>query len=128
MVNVSVDQLAEAVAQAVRDYSDAVSDAVAHKVDEVADAILMDAAENAPVKTGAYARAFRKTSLDEFGRTRRIIWNKKFYRLVHLLEFGHAKRGGGRVPGRPHLRPAYERYGAQLPEHIKRIIERGGGA
>ena len=37
--------------------------------------------------------------------TRVIIHNKKLPGLPHLLEFGHAKVGGGRVEGRAHIAP-----------------------
>lgn len=37
--------------------------------------------------------------------TRVIIHNKKLPGLPHLLEYGHAKVGGGRVEGRAHIAP-----------------------
>lgn len=44
-----------------------------------------------------------------------ILYNKKpTYRLAHLLEYGHAKRGGGRVPARVHIKP--------VEEEIKRFV------
>jgi len=46
---------------------------------------------------------------------------------VHLLEFGHAKKNGGRVAARPHLRPAYDRHVPEMEKRIKKIIKNGGG-
>ena len=38
-----------------------------------------------------------------------IIYNKTpTYRVAHLLENGHAKRNGGRVPARVHIKPVEE--------------------
>lgn len=127
MANISIDQLANEIARAVQEYTEDVSKAIEQKVDSVAKEILMEATYNAPNNTGNYARTFKITKDDKDSKVKRIIWNKKNYRLVHLLEFGHAKVGGGRVAAKPHLRPAYEKFGAELPEDIKRIIRNGGG-
>lgn len=127
MTNIPIDQLANEISRAVREYTEDVSEAIEKKVDTTADKILAEVKATSKFDTGNYAKGFKKTKKDEQRKVKRIIWNKKQYRLVHLLEFGHAKRNGGRVAAKPHLRPAYEKYGAQLPEDIKRIIRNGGG-
>lgn len=128
MSNVSVDQLAAEIAKFVKAYTDDVAAAIEQEVDRTADDILNEIKTNHPYRdrTGDYTRNFRKSKQDEPGRTRRIIWNKKHYRRVHLLEFGHAKRGGGRVPAYPHLRPAYDKHAPRLVDKIKQIIRNGG--
>lgn len=124
--SVAVNQLANEIVKAVKEYTEDVVAGIEMTLDARAKAIMMDAAMHAPHDTGDYARSFRVTKDKRDTKSRRIIWNKKHYRRVHLLEFGHAKVNGGRVSGTPHLRPAYEKYGAQLPDDIKRIIEEGG--
>ena len=41
--------------------------------------------------------------------TKVIVRNKDHYRLTHLLEKGHAKTGGGRVPAYPHIAPVNDK-------------------
>lgn len=126
MANIPIDRLANEITKAVREYTEDVEAAIEKQIDETADQVLAAARADAPKRTGKYAKGFRKTKRDSPGSTKRIIWNKNYSRIVHLLEFGHAKVNGGRVSGKPHLRPAYYKYGAKLPEEIKRIIRNGG--
>jgi hypothetical protein len=126
MPNISIDQLSNEITNAVREYTEAVEKAVEKKVDAVANQVLKETKALAPKRTGEYANTFVKTKEGGYGEHRRIIWNKKHYRRVHLLEFGHAKVNGGRVPAYPHLRPAYEKHAANLPNEIKEIIRNGG--
>lgn len=45
--------------------------------------------------------------------------------MAHLLEFGHAKRNGGRVNGKVHIAPAEELGIKQLQEQIERCLKNG---
>lgn len=128
MANIPIDRLATEITKAVQEYTEDVQEAIESKVDEVAEEVLQEVKRIAPKRTGKYRRGFVKTNRDGYGRIRRIVWNKRHYMLVHLLEFGHAKVGGGRVAARPHLRPAYDKYASKLPDEIKKIIRNGGGS
>ena len=50
------------------------------------------------------------------------VHSPKKYQLAHLLEKGHAKRGGGRTKAVPHIAPAEESAVKQLESDIKKAI------
>ncbi len=126
MANIPIDRLADELVQAIKEYTDDVAEGVRKTVDKTARKVLQETKALAPKRTGEYAETFKITKEGGYGEHRRIIWNKKHYRRVHLLEFGHAKVNGGRVRAFPHLRPAYEKHAADLPKELKRVIENGG--
>lgn len=122
----SIDDLANEIARAIQDYTEDVADAIAAAADKTAEDIRTDAESAAPKRKGEYASGFKVTKQSSRDAVRRIVWNKKHYRIVHLLEFGHAKRGGGRVRAYPHLRPAYDRNVDAFQEKVRRIVQNGG--
>ena len=44
--------------------------------------------------------------------------------LPHLLENGHAKRGGGRVPGKTHIAPVEQELIKQFEEQIEKAVSK----
>lgn len=125
---IKIDQLANEITNTMKAYTDDVSRGIERCVDDVADRVLEEVKTSHPYtdRTGEYTKGFGKTKKDRGSKYKRIIWNRKHYQRVHLLEFGHAKVGGGRVRAFPHLRPAYEKHGAKLPDEIKKVVKRGG--
>lgn len=75
--------------------------------------------DKSPKKTGAYAKGW--------GQSKRkdtiIIHNKKRAGLTHLLEKGHAKRGGGRVGPKKHIEPVEEFVAEELARRIEHELE-----
>lgn len=56
--------------------------------------------------SGEYAAGWtRKMEKGRLNNVATVYGKKPTYALAHLLESGHAKRGGGRVAGRSHIAP-----------------------
>lgn len=120
---VSAEGLEAAISHAVKEYTDAVSAAIVKEVDETSKRALADIKRDSPVRTGAYEKGWVRRKLGE-GSFR--VYNKDKGSLTHLLEKGHAKRGGGRVEGKPHIGPAVDKHVVTMPKRIERIIKGGG--
>ena len=74
--------------------------------------------EYAPKRTGKYAKSWSTKKTKENSHSLEMtVHSKNRYQLAHLLEKGYAKRGGGRVQGRPHIAPA-EENGVQMLENL----------
>lgn len=119
---VSVDQLADVIIQGLTEYADAKSDMVKQSVKDVSKEVRKEISENAPKRTGAYKRSWAVKKTNETSNSLTMtVHSKNRYQIAHLLEHGHAKRGGGRVAARPHIAPA-EEHGVTL---LEQKIERG---
>jgi len=123
---VTIDQLAVEITQAIADYTDDVVQAIEVEVEATANAVLEDIKANAPKRTGEYAKGWSRRKSRSSHQVTHIIRNTKRPQLAHLLEHGHAKHSGGRVEGKPHIRPAVDRHLPAMERRIEQIIERGG--
>ena len=126
-ISIDIDDLADEITLAVREYAEDVSAAIAKEVDERSKELVENIRNDSPEKTEEYKKGWarKKLSYGE-GETAYVVYNKNKPWLAHLLENGHAKRGGGRVAGRPHIRPNMEQAEKQLLENIEKIIRNGG--
>ena len=123
---VSVDGLAEAVMKELNDYAKAATEDVKKAVKKAGDSVKKDIQANAPKDTGTYAKSWSVKNMKETSHSLEVtVYSRNRYQLAHLLEFGHAKRGGGRVPGRAHIAPAEEAGIRQLEAEIERCLRDG---
>jgi hypothetical protein len=96
-----LDEYADEVTENVQE----VTKKVARKGAQAVKSESLSTFKDVHLKKGRYGSGW--TSTVETGRlsAQGIIYNKKYPGLPHLLEHGHAMRGGGRVPGKAHIAP-----------------------
>ena len=123
---VSIDGLADAVMQGLNEYQALTNEGVKAAVKKAGDTVKKQIQASAPKRTGAYGRSWAvKTTRESSHALEVTVQSRNRYQLAHLLEFGHAKRGGGRVSGRAHIAPAEEAGIEQLEKDIERCIRDG---
>lgn len=121
---VSIDQLAAEINAGLEEYANVANTRMKSAVRKAAKTVVSEISTNAPVKTGRYAASWRaKTTEESNHKLVQTVHSPKRYMLAHLLEKGHAKRGGGRVAGIPHIAPAEEEGIQQLEELLKKAME-----
>ena len=114
----TIDAMADEIMKGLTEYADLADTAMKKAVRKTAKSVKDEISANAPKRTGAYSKSWtaKKTKENSYS-LEMTVHSKNRYQLAHLLEKGHAKRGGGRVSGKPHIAPA-EENGVQLLEHL----------
>jgi hypothetical protein len=126
-MNVQPEDLGAAIVQSLQEYTDEVTEKTKAAVDKVAEETKAVIDEHAEKRWKRYRRAFRLKQSYEDLHNRRKTWYVAgpFYRLTHLLEFGHATRNGGRTRAFPHIRYGEEWAQRRLPEEIEKAVKSG---
>ena len=124
---IRIDQLADTVMKGLEDYAKLAVDDLKTDVQKAGKKVKEQIESTAPKDTGKYAKSWAvKKTKETSDSIQVVVHSKNRYQLTHLLEFGHAKRGGGRVAARPHIAAAEQAGIDQLTRDIERDLRKGG--
>ena len=118
-----IGNLASAVMEGLEEYARLSAEGMKEAVKKSARLCKAEIVENAPVDTGNYKKSWTTRVTGESSDSMEITVYSKESWQPHLLENGHAKRGGGRVSARPHIAPAEEKAVTELEKEIKKALE-----
>ena len=123
---VQIGKLADAVMETLEEYADLAAEDVKQAVRDAGETVREEIRANAPKDTGDYAKSWAVKKRKETSNSLTlVVHSRNRYQLAHLLEFGHAKRGGGRVSAQPHIAAAEEAGIEQLEREIERSLTNG---
>lgn len=112
------NNFADEIAQALQEYTTEVEEGLEEAKEKAAKDGAKTLKSTSPKKTGRYAKGWRATKDGDAW----VIHNATRYQIAHLLEKGHAKKGGGRVSGTPHIAPVEEQTIKEYEKLIEKVI------
>lgn len=99
-------------------YTEDVQEALEEAADQITKEAVTTLKATSPKRKGKYAKSWTRKKTDNGY----VIHNKRYY-LTHLLENGHAKRGGGRVAGIKHIEPVEQQAVESFEQKVRQQIQ-----
>ena len=119
---VRINDLSREIANSLATYTADVREEVTKATDDVTKEGVKRIKQNVIaakfVLTGDYEKGWGRVKTDKGY----VIRNKTDYQLTHLLEIGHAKRGGGRVGGKAHIRPVEDWAVKEYERRVEKAV------
>lgn len=123
---VSIDEMDNAIMEELEKYADLAADELKAAVKETAASVRKDIQAGAPVDTGKYKKSWSVKNVREDSESiELVVHSRNRYQIAHLLEHGHAKRGGGSVAAKPHIASAEQRGNEKLVQTIEQKLKGG---
>ena len=119
-----IDQMAHVIMEGLQEYADLATEDMKAAVKKAGNKAKSDVQAGAPVMTGKYKKSWAvKTTKENANAMEVTVHSRNRYQLAHLLEFGHAKRGGGRTRAFPHIVPADEAAAELLEKEVEKALK-----
>ena len=119
MLQVAV-QIDKAIKAALEEFEGEVMDTMAEIVPDLLKDAQKQLKKASPQRSGEYAKGWKVQTEKTRTGVSGVLYNAKKPGLTHLLENGHAKRGGGRTTPQEHIAPVNDWV---ADEAVKRIEE-----
>lgn len=121
---IGINDLSSTLSQMLNEYSEFVTAETKKAIKKAGSDAAKELRGSSPKDKGDYAESWRSKTAAETSATIHVTVyaGNHQYSLTHLLENGHAKRGGGRVAAIKHIEPANEAALEKVLDAIERQL------
>lgn len=120
----SIGNLTNDIMRELQRFAHVLTEDVDKAAEEVAKDLVKDLKSNSPKSKGKGGGKYAKGWKLKKRGNKLIVYNKDRYQLTHLLEKGHVKRGGGRVPAKIHIAPAEQKAVDSFLNKVEQAVRR----
>jgi len=118
------DDFTVQISKILSEYNEKVDRAMKEALPKIAKEATKKLKGSSPARKGTYAGGWRaKVSLSTVG-VEAVVYNARKPGLPHLLERGHAKRGGGRTSPDVHIKPVEEWVKQEAVKAVEEAIQK----
>lgn len=123
------EPLSAQINQIMSMYSKEITDGIKENAEAMAEKTVQELKNTSPKRKrkggGRYARRWAsKKAFESASDIRYTVYNKSpTYRLTHLLENGHRKKGGGKVAAKVHIKPVEEWMKKEFEKMARRTVD-----
>ena len=125
---IKIEDMGKEISKILQEYAAATEETCEKAIVATSKETVKKLKQTSPKDKGDYAKSWtygnNPRKRRQKGLRTKVIYNKKFYMLTHLLEKGHKKRNGGVVSAQPHIGPAEEFASDTVYRKIKEGIAR----
>ena len=120
----TIEQMTNVIMEGLQEYADLATEDLKAAVKKAGKEAKDQVQAGAPVKTGKYKKSWATKNTKETSNSLEVtVYSKDRYQIAHLLEFGHAKRGGGRAKAIPHIASAESKAAEMLEREVERALQ-----
>lgn len=122
-----IDGISAAIVRELSKYTNNLADGIKQDAREVSKDLIKNLKRDSPKNTTEYSTGWRaKVEIDTRDEITVRVHNAKKPWITHLLEKGHAQRGGGRTPAKVHIASNEKLAIEEFEKRVEERIRNGG--